>query len=156
MLFGIELIKKPGTGEPLEFVPGFGADLDRVLAVAGSGDVVSGGAVRPRNQAAEVKRIAGQRGVARDRRLAGAVKLGEEGALAGNRGKGVGMIDARKNFARARVVRARFEADGALRHRRQEFVFTHDRGRVLHQPEPFQSGEPVSYTHLRAHETDSY
>src|SRR3989304_2598553 len=106
------LIKEAGASETLEFVSGFGADLARVLARAGSGDVVSGSAVRPRDQAAELQRVARQRGVPGDRRLAGAVKLGQEGTLAGNRGERLGMIDARKNLARALVARARFQAHG--------------------------------------------
>ena len=114
--------RKSGTGETLQFVSGFGADLARILAMAGAGDVVRGGAVRPRDQAAELQRVARQRGVAGDRRLAGAVELGEEGALAGDRGERVGMIDARENLARALVVRARLDADGALRDRRQKFI----------------------------------
>ena len=56
-----------------------------------------------------------------DRRLAGAVELRQEGALAGQRGRGIGVVDARQQFARARVVRARLDADRALPDRRQEF-----------------------------------
>ena len=44
----------------------------------------------------------------------------------------VGVIDARENLARARVVRARLDADGALRRPPAEIHrHRHDRGRVL-------------------------
>src|SRR5664280_2988349 len=140
------LVKESGAGLRFEFASRFASDQDRILAKARSGDVVRGGAIRPRDQPAEMNRIAGNIGVTADRRLAGAVEHREKGALAGKRSRRVGVIDTRQNFARARIVFARLDADGALPDRREKFFRAHDLGRVLDQT-------AVSYTHLRAHET---
>ena len=94
-------------------------------------NVVRGGAVGPRDQAAKLHRVAAERGVTADRRLAGTVEHGEERALGRQRGEGVGVIDARQRFARARIIRARLDADRALPDCREKFVRAHDLGRVL-------------------------
>src|SRR5664279_4160841 len=135
------LVKESGAGLRFEFASSFAAYHDRILTQARSGDIVRGGPIRPRDQPAEVNSFAGNIGMPADRRLAGAVEHTEERTLAGKRDRGVGVIDARQQFARARVVRARFDADRALPDRRQKFFRAHDLGRVLDQTEPLQSGE---------------
>ena len=60
--------------------------------------------------------------VAADRRAAGAVEHGEESALGGHRGRGIGIVDLGDQRARRRVVGAGLDADRALADRRQKFV----------------------------------
>ena len=60
--------------------------------------------------------------VARDRRAAGALEHREEGALAAERGRAVGVIDRRRAGGARLVVRARLERNDPLPDRRQELV----------------------------------
>src|SRR6185437_1615247 len=84
-------IKEPGAGILLECTAGIGADGRRARARAGDRGLMRFAAIRLHDQTAEMQHAARQRGVAADRRLAGAVERGEEGALAGNRRRGIGM-----------------------------------------------------------------
>src|SRR5665213_834305 len=80
------LADEAGRCVTLDRTPGFGADLDRVGARPARSVFARRIAIRVREQPAEVNRVAGNIGMPADRRLAGAVELGQECALAGDRG----------------------------------------------------------------------
>src|SRR6185437_10713368 len=113
----------------------------RVLHMAVAANVVRRLAVRPRDQAAEFERVARDRRMAGDRRLARAVERGEEGALAGERRERLGVIDARQRLARARIVGPRLDADGALADGGEKLVDAHDRRGVRLKAKTLQAGE---------------
>src|SRR5665213_3858934 len=129
------LIKKSRAGNLFQGAAGVGADGDRIVAAAGHRGFMRGAAVRLGDQATELQPAARQRGVAGDRRIAGAVELGEKRALASDCNRSVGMIDARQQFARAHVARARLNTVGALPGGGNKFFRAHDLGRTRHQPE---------------------
>ncbi len=64
-----------------------------------------------------------------------------EGVAADLSGAWGGVIDARQQVTHAAVFLACFDADGALRRRRQEFFDRHGFCRLRLQPEPLQPGE---------------
>ena len=96
----------------------------------------SGLAISPRNAVGRP-----QRGMARNRRAAGAVEHREERALGRERGRGVGVVDRVEQGANARVVVARLDRDGALSDRRQEIVRLQQRRGRIGKTEPLQSGK---------------
>jgi hypothetical protein len=64
------LAEEARTGTMLEFASSVGANRCGVLAMTRTTDIVCRGPIRPGNQAAKLHRIAGDRGMARNRRLA--------------------------------------------------------------------------------------
>ena len=79
--------------------------------------------------------------MAADRRAAGAVEHGEEGALGGHRGRGVGVVDLGDQSARRCVVGAGLDADRALADRRQKFIDVEQSRCGVKQAEPLQAGD---------------
>jgi hypothetical protein len=57
---------------------------------------------------------------------------------------GVGMIDLRQQFARARIVGARLDRDRALPDRRQEFCAVEQRRRLVGKPSRFSPPAPAA------------
>ena len=82
-----------------------------------------------------------------DRRAAGAVEHGEEGALAGERGGGVAVIDGGQQRARARVVVARLDRDDPLPNRGQKFLGRQNRRGGVGEPSRFS---PASASNVAA------
>ena len=84
----------------------------------------SGVRIRPvkDRRSPSITRIAG------DRRAAGAVERGEEGALAGERLAGGAMMDRREHRSTSRVADAALDADRALSRRRRKLVQRHQVG----------------------------
>ena len=79
--------------------------------------------------------------VAADRRAAGAVEHGEESALRGHGGRGIGVVDLGDQRAGRGVIGAGLDADRALAHRRQKFVDVEQCRRGVEQAEPLQAGD---------------
>ena len=118
----VSLHKEAGTGAALELTAGIGAKRRRFGAVALARDLERRAAVGLGDQAMKINGIAVDAGVAGDRRAAGAIEHGEENALGGQRGRGVGIADRGDQRAGPRIVSPRFEADRALADRRQELI----------------------------------
>ena len=76
--------------------------------------------------------------VAGDRRAAGAVEHGQEGALGGERGRGVGVVDRGDAARGCGVVGARLDADRALADRGQKFVDVEQCRRRVGRPSRFK------------------
>ena len=133
--------EKARAGARLELTPGIGAERDGIGDGAFAPALVELAAVGAGDQAGEREPAVGDRGVAGDRRAAGAVEHGEEGALGRERDRAAGMIDGGEQLARAAVVGARLDGDDALPDRRQELVDRQHRGGGVGASEPLQAGE---------------
>ncbi len=100
-------------------------------AVIGSGD-------KAREVQASVRQVAG---MAADRRAAGAVQLGEHGALGGADRARHRVLDGGDQLTEHQVVLARGDADDALAGGRHHAVRVEHDGRLRFQPEPTQPGQ---------------
>ena len=84
--------------------------------------------------------IGRQLGIGRDRRVAGAVELGQAGALGAHAQGRRAVIERRQQRAQAVVVGAHLDADGALTDCRKNLPAVDDGRRLVEQAQPLQSG----------------
>ncbi len=78
--------------------------------------------------------------MAGDRRLAGAIKPGEEGALTCGRRHGGGIVDGQHKLPRRGVAFRDFDDDDALRHGGQHVLGAHDLRNMCRKPQPVEAG----------------
>jgi hypothetical protein len=79
--------------------------------------------------------------MAADRRPARAVQHGQKRTFAGQCTGGVGVVDRHQQIARAPIVGAGLDADGALPDRRQEFIDIEDRRGGIGQTQTLEPGQ---------------
>ena len=116
------------------------ASAKRLLGAAFAPRRVALAPVGGEDHAAEDETAASELRKAGNRRAAGALELGEEGALGGDGKRGRLMINGGEQLGHGQVVDAGLDADGALRHGRQHLVGRHRRGDAVGEAEPLQAG----------------
>lgn len=98
----------------LEFASGVRPDGNCILAAARACNVMGRAAVGPRDQPVKMHGIAGDRGVAGNRRLARTVERRKKRPLTRNSNRRFGVINARETVAYALIARPHLDSNRAL------------------------------------------
>src|SRR5262245_11824656 len=110
------------AGAQLELAPRLGTETNRDDGGTMALRFQHLAAVRLGDQPAKGEAAGGDGRVTRDRRAAGSLEHGEEGALGDERRRGRGVTHGAHKIEGVLVVGARFDGDDPLPHRRQKFV----------------------------------
>src|SRR5580704_3016304 len=119
---GLSSNKEVSAGARAQFTAGVSAKLGRSLARAFAQNLECFAPVRLDDDAPEAERSLFEFGVSADRRSARAVENCKEGAFGRKRHPGIGIVDRLDQCAGSGIVRARFNADSPLPHRRDELI----------------------------------
>ena len=132
--------KKPGPARPRSTAAASAPSASASATAPASGVGEALRAVGAQDLAAQAQPVAVELGEAGDRRVAGAVEPGEEGALGGEALAGGGVVDRREQGRDALVAAALLDADRALRDGGQHLVRV-DRSRgTASRPRRLQPG----------------
>ena len=141
MAASVPVVEKGAAGPGAHVLAGTGAERCRIPAVAVGRHRMLAASVGGDDEAGEPDQVAFADGITADRRAAGAVECGEEGAFAGDGVESRDIVDRRQQIVDPGIADAAFDADRPLRRGRREGVGIEDVGQYIDLAEAFQASK---------------